>query len=119
MTQDSTTCFSKERSKYESIDKLFEFVAPQRPASSASSLASEATNVTAQTEETPESNELNPVLCGYFAKLVMHFVMKRPKEFFLYVSERPQVLHNMVGHIYSRAIADSLIRVLTCENHGL
>lgn len=46
MTQDSTTCFSKERSKYESIDKLFEFVAPQRPASSASSLASEATNVT-------------------------------------------------------------------------
>lgn len=49
----------------------------------------------------------------------MHFVMKRPKEFFLYISERPQVLHNMVSHIYSRAIADSLIRVLTCENHGL
>lgn len=88
MTQDSTTCFSKERSKYESIDKLFEFVAPQRPQSSAS-LASEATNVTTATEDTQDVNELNPVLCGYFAKLIMHFVMKRPKEFFLYISERP------------------------------
>ena len=25
----------------------------------------------------------------------------------------------MAKHVYSRAIADSLIRVLTCENHGL
>ena len=98
-TQDSTTCETRERSKYDYLDKLFSFL------------------TTRPTEE--DGGELNPVLCGYFSKLVSTLVLRRPKEFFLYISERPMALHQMARHLYSRGISDTLSQILMNESHGL
>ncbi len=63
-TQDSTTCETREPSKYDIMDKLFGFLGGRR-SGSVSSLASEATS---------DCDELNPVLCGYFSRLVQQLV---------------------------------------------
>lgn len=44
--------------------------------------------------------ELNPVLSGYFCKLFQVLVGNKPKEVFTYVYNNPQVIDNLVKHIY-------------------
>lgn len=111
---ESTTVETKEPSKYDNLKKLFDFLLPQRPSSTTSSLDTNDTNVNTETEE-----ELNPVLCGYFTRLMTNLINRRPKLLFQFFTERPDVVHRMTKHLYSSAITESLIRVLLCETHGL
>lgn len=44
--------------------------------------------------------EVNPVLAGYFCKLFQVLVGNKPREVFSYVYNHPEVLDNLVKHIY-------------------
>ena len=56
--------------------------------------------------------ELNPVLCGYFAKLFQVLVSSHAKEIFSYVYSHTIVLDNLVKHSYQKSISDVLIRLM-------
>lgn len=58
------------------------------------------------------NEELNPVLCGYFAKLFQVLVSSNPKEIFTYIYSHPIVLDNLVRHSYQKSISDVLIRLM-------
>lgn len=58
------------------------------------------------------NEELNPVLCGYFAKLFQVIVSSHPKEIFTYIYSHPIVLDNLVRHSYQKSISDVLIRLM-------
>ena len=62
-------------------------------------------------------DELNPVLSGYFCKVLAQLVATKPKEVFGYVYTHPKVLDDMVRHSYQKSVSDILIRLLnTTEN---
>ena len=59
------------------------------------------------------AEELNPVLCGYFCKLINSLFNSHRKEFNLYVlNPQNQVIEYMIKHIYNRSIADTLTKLL-------
>lgn len=96
---ESTTVETKERSKYDNLTKLFDFLL--------------------RADSGDADHELNPVLCGYFSKLLGNLITRRPKELFTFFTERPDVVHRMTKHLYSTAISESLTRVMLCDGHGL
>lgn len=61
--------------------------------------------------------ELNPVLCGYFAKLFQVLVSSHAKEIFTYVYSHPIVLDNLVRHSYQKSISDVLIRLMNTQEN--
>lgn len=78
----------EERSKFDLLDKLFSFL---------------------DTEE-----ELNPVLSGYFAKLVNVFLNRKAKDIYRYVytHEDGKILSKLAYHIYSKSLTEILIKFL-------
>lgn len=63
------------------------------------------------------NEELNPVLCGYFAKLFQVLVSSHAKEVFIYVYSHPIVLDNLVRHSYQKSISDVLIRLMNTQEN--
>jgi hypothetical protein len=61
--------------------------------------------------------ELNPVLCGYFAKLFQVLVSSHAKEVFGYVYSHTVVLDNLVRHSYQKSISDVLIRLMNTQEN--
>lgn len=58
-------------------------------------------------------DELNPVLCGYFCKLITNLLNSNRKQFCLYVfNPQNQIIQSMINHIYNRSIADLLVKIL-------
>jgi len=67
-----------------------------------------------------ESESLNLTSAGYFAKIVNNLLNKRPAELISYIYERkPELLHKMIKHIYSKSIAEFLAKLLTFETSVL
>ena len=58
------------------------------------------------------NEDLNPTLSGYFCKLFQVLVGNKPKEVFQYVYNHPDVLDNLVNHLYSKSICEILVRIL-------
>jgi len=57
--------------------------------------------------------ELNPVLCGYFCKLLGNMMTSHRKAMSFYVfNPNNKVIENMVKHIYNKSVADILTRFL-------
>lgn len=58
-------------------------------------------------------SELNPVLCGYFCKLVNTLITSQRKNFNLFAFDSStQVISSLINHVYNRSIADLLIKIL-------
>jgi len=63
--------------------------------------------------------ELNPVLAGYFCKVMQVLVGNKPREVFKYIYEHQVVLSNLVKHIYQKSISDVLVRILNVSDNML
>ena len=60
-------------------------------------------------------DELNPVLCGYFQKLVFVFQRRHSAKLLAYVYANSAVINNMLKHIGSKSVADVLVRLITTD----
>ncbi len=60
--------------------------------------------------------ELNPVLCGYFCKMVNCLLTKRTKQTITYLYTHSHILVNMVRHLESRGVYELLMRILRIDN---
>jgi len=57
--------------------------------------------------------ELNPVLCGYFCKIVGSMLTSFRKKFNRYAfNSENKIIESMIRHSYNRSIADLLIKIL-------
>lgn len=63
------------------------------------------------------TEEINPVLSGYFCKLFQVLVGNKPREVFTYIYQHPQVIDNLVRHMYQKSITEVLIRVLNVSDN--
>ena len=61
--------------------------------------------------------ELNPVLCGYFSKLVGVFLNRKSKQIYHYVytHEDGQTLERLAKHVYSKSLTEILIKFLDVQ----
>lgn len=61
---------------------------------------------------------LNPVLAGYFAKLVTLLINRKQKNLIPYVF-RPEsdVIDCLLYHVYQKSIAELLNKLLSIQNH--
>jgi hypothetical protein len=57
-------------------------------------------------------DELNPVLCGYFSKLVLEIFRKKTQSFLAYLYKIEGTMTKFVKHIYNRSICDVLCQIL-------
>lgn len=62
-----------------------------------------------------EPAPINPVLAGYFSKLINIFINKKAKDIFGYMFSHPELLEKMVVHTYSKSISEVLIKFLTYD----
>lgn len=57
--------------------------------------------------------EWNPVLCGYFVKLLSSMQNQHRKEFNLFIyNPKNEVISSIVKHIYNKSLSDFLIKIL-------
>lgn len=57
--------------------------------------------------------EWNPVLCGYFVKLLSSMQNQHRKEFNLFIyNPKNEVISSFVKHIYNKSLSDFLIKIL-------
>ncbi|CAI2375846.1 unnamed protein product [Moneuplotes crassus] len=57
--------------------------------------------------------ELNPVLCGYFCKLLNTIITQNKEKFFLYAFDPANsMIEHFTKHVYNRSIADLFIRII-------
>lgn len=57
--------------------------------------------------------ELNPVLCGYFCKLVNALINSNRKLFNIYAFlQANEVVSSLIKHVYNRSIAELVIKIL-------
>jgi hypothetical protein len=62
---------------------------------------------------------LNPVLSGYFSKLLEVFLNRKAKQIINYVYSRDSILDRMAHHISSKSLAEVLIKFLDVEEDAL
>jgi serine/threonine-protein phosphatase 6 regulatory subunit 1 len=70
------------------------------------------------TNESSEAGDLNPVLAGYFTKLINTFINRRPKQIFTYLFEHSAILDKFVFHIALKSISELLVKVLTGDDNN-
>jgi effector-binding domain-containing protein len=79
----------EQLSKYMLLDRLFKFL------------------------EGPEDEPINPVLAGYFSKVVQLLVNRKQKQIMPYiVADENKVIEKLLRHVYSRSIAEIIHRLL-------
>lgn len=80
-----------DESKYVLLDRLFKF-----------------------TEQTNENGELNPVLSGYFCKLVSLLISRKQKQLVPYIfSKESTIIDNLVMHVGQKSISEILNKLIT------
>jgi hypothetical protein len=57
--------------------------------------------------------EVNPVLSGYFSKIMMNLIQKKPKEIGKFIFSRPNIWQKLIEHCYSPAVNEVLSKILT------
>lgn len=63
-----------------------------------------------------QEEELNPLLCGYFCKMLVGMMSSNKKPFCLYVfNPRNEVISSMIKHVYNRSVADTLVKILSID----
>jgi len=81
----------EEVSKYMLLDRLFKFISIDEK----------------------ENGEVNPVLAGYFSKVVQLLINRKQKQIVPYIfAEENKVVESLLAHVYSRSVAEVLHRLL-------
>ena len=64
--------------------------------------------------EVSDDEPINPVLAGYFSKVVQLLVNRKQKQIVPYImqAEDNKVIENLLRHVYSRSIAEVIHRLL-------
>jgi SIT4 phosphatase-associated protein len=68
--------------------------------------------------EKKKGEEVNPVLSGYFWKIVITLLAYKPKEIMSYIYSKQTVLEKMLEHVYDKSICDIIIKVLNISNNA-
>jgi hypothetical protein len=63
--------------------------------------------------------ELNPVLCGYFTKVLAQLISNKAKEVYTYVYSHTHVLENLIRHSYQKSLAEVLVKLLNPASDNL
>jgi hypothetical protein len=58
---------------------------------------------------------VNEVQAGYWKNIVESLHNAKPKEFYLYFFEEPEVMENYTQHLYSKSVADSIIKFVNID----
>ena len=83
-----TTEVAEEESKYVLLDRLFLFL--------------------------EQNVELNPVLSGYFCKLVSLLISRKQKQLVPYIfSAESKIMENLVKHVQQKSISEILNKLVT------
>jgi hypothetical protein len=78
----------EEENKFQLLDRLFEFLR--------------------------QEEELNPVLSGYFCKLVSLLISRKQKQLIPYIfSEKSDIIDNLVRHVGQKSISEVLNKLMT------
>ena len=78
----------EEENKYVLLDRLFSFI--------------------------QQEGDLNPVLSGYFCKLVSLLICRKQKQFIQYIfAERGDIIDNLVRHVGQKSISEILNKLMT------
>ena len=64
----------------------------------------------------PENEELNPLLAGYFSKLVLCLLNYKKTELISYMFEKPKLLETLIDHVYDRSISEVIIKISTVSS---
>ena len=59
--------------------------------------------------------EVNYTLAGYIAKILAHFLTKKPNELMRHLLEE-SVMHKIINHAQSRSIGELIVKILTHES---
>lgn len=79
--------------KYELIDRIFDFILL-----------------------CPKNTEINPVLSGYFQKVVLALLGYKQKQVMNYIYTKENLIEKMIDHVYDKSICDVIIKVLNISN---
>lgn len=61
-------------------------------------------------------DELNPVLSGYFSKLLLILVNSKQDDFIEYIyTVNPTVLPNLCNHIYNKSISEVFVKIMLID----
>ena len=80
--------------KYDLLDQVFNFILDKK-----------------------KGEEINPVLSGYFEKIIIALLGYRPKEIMRYIYSKQIFLEKMLEHVYDKSICDIIIKVLNISNN--
>lgn len=58
---------------------------------------------------------LDTLLTSYFIRVVTFLLVKRPIQIISYLEKRENTVEQLLAHIYSPAISELLIKLLTCS----
>lgn len=55
---------------------------------------------------------LNPVLAGYFSKLMLILIQNKPTDVSRYINQNPSIIDKMIARLESKSVADVLYKLL-------
>jgi len=61
---------------------------------------------------------LDSVLSGYYSRVMVSAVQRRPAEVSEYIQAHPEILSKLVGHLYSHSIADLVLRLISGDEQN-
>ena len=61
---------------------------------------------------------LDSVLSGYYSRVMVSAVQRRPAEVSEYIQDHPEILSKLVGHLYSHSIADLVLRLISGDEQN-
>jgi hypothetical protein len=64
----------------------------------------------------PKNIEINPVLSGYFEKVVLALLGYNQKQVMNYIYTKENVMEKLIDHVYDKSICDVIIKVLNISN---
>jgi len=65
----------------------------------------------------PKGTEINPVLSGYFQKIVLALLGYKQKKVMNYIYTKESLMDKLIEHVYDKSICDVIIKVLNISNN--
>jgi hypothetical protein len=59
---------------------------------------------------------LNETLAGYFGKLVIILINRKPKEMMQFLFSKDEIFENLLYHVYNKSVAEILQKFLAMES---
>ena len=63
-----------------------------------------------------KNDEVNPVLSGYFKKIILGLLSYKQKEMMSYIYTKETLMEKLLNHVYDNSICDVIIKILNISN---